>query len=48
MHYLTEALLFIKNKVLRYAVINKMLLIIMKNSNNKTLIPPAKDIAKEL
>lgn len=48
MHYLTEVLSFIKNKVLRYAVVNKMLLIIMKNSNNKTLISPAKYIAKEL
>jgi len=48
MHYLTETLPLIKKKVLRYAVINKMLLIIMRNSDNQTLISPAKEIVKEL
>ncbi|WP_288613096.1 metallophosphoesterase [uncultured Bacteroides sp.] len=48
MHYLTDTLPFIKKKVLRYALINKMLLVIMKNSDNASLISPAKDIIKEL
>lgn len=48
MHYLTNTLPFIKKKVLRYAVINKMLLIIMKNSDNQALISPARNIVKEL
>lgn len=48
MHYLIETLPFIKKRVLRFAVINKMLLITMKNSDNQALISPVKEIIKEL